>query len=61
MTLFTKPEVHNIFQRSEMKTEPRPQATSAEKLTRFRRLIPEIAYAHVQTHTDRPVLTLLHF
>jgi len=37
MTSSVKPEVHNILQRRQRRTEPRPQATRTKNVVKFGR------------------------
>jgi len=52
MTSPTKPEVHNILQRGQKKTEPRPQATCTKNLVKFGRAVFGLC-VRTDRHTDR--------
>ena len=52
MTSSIKPEVHNISQRRQRRTEPRPQAACVKKLVKFGRAIFELC-EQTHRHTDR--------
>jgi len=41
MTSFTKPEVHNVLQYRQKRTEPRQQVTCTENSVKFRRVVFE--------------------
>jgi len=53
-----KPEVHNVLQRRQRRTDPRPQATCRENLEKFGLLIPEIC-VRTNRETDRQTDTLI--
>jgi len=51
MSIFTKPEVHNISQRRQRRIEPRPQATCSENLVKLASVVFEICeLTDRQTH-----------
>jgi len=43
MTTSIKPEVHNVSQHHQRRTEPRPQATCIENLEKFGRVVYKIS------------------
>jgi len=54
MTLSIKPEVHNVSQRRQRMTEPRPQVTSKQNLVNMRCVVSDISLrTDSQTETDR--------
>jgi len=52
MTSSTKPEVHNVFNCRQKKTEPRPQLTCTESFVKFGRVVFEIC-EQTGRQTDR--------
>jgi len=52
MTSFTKPEVHNVLQCHQRRTEPRPQVTSTENFVKFRCVVVFEMRANTDRHTD---------
>jgi len=53
VTSFTKPEVHNVSQRRQRKTKPRPRG-SAQKFVKIGPAVPEIcSRSDRHTHTHR--------
>ena len=57
MTSFTKPEVQNISQRRQMRTEPRSQSTCRKNLVKFSLMVSEICERR-DRQTDR-LITIL--
>jgi len=57
MTSSTKPEVHNVSQRCQRKTEPRLWESRVENLVKFSRVVPEMCIRkdrQTDGQTDRP-------
>jgi len=52
VTSSIKPEVHNISQRRQRRTEPRPQRTSTKNFVKISPAVPEIC-SRTSRHTDR--------
>ena len=66
VTSSTKPEVRNLSQRHQRRTEPRPRATSAENLVKFGHVVLEIfewtvRQTHTLTYRQTRSITILRF
>jgi len=57
MTSSTKPEVHNVLQGRQRRTEPRPQVTRTENVAKFGRVVSEIRETR-DRQTDLLIATL---
>jgi len=56
---YTKPEVHNIKQCLQRRTEPQPQATCTKNLAKFGDTVFELASGrHIQTNTQTDILII---
>jgi len=60
MTSSTKPEVHNIWQRRQRRTEPRPCVTSTEHSVTFGHVVPK-TWAHFSPLFSAPPSMLLNY
>jgi len=56
MMLSIKPDVHNVSQCHQRRTEPRPQATCTKNLVKFGCVVFELC---VRTQTDRQTYVLI--
>ena len=57
VTSSTKPEVYNILQCRQRRTEPQPQRTSTKNMAKIRPVVPEICL-QTHTHSDKLIAIL---